>query len=408
MHEMGKSVGDAEGELREAVDFCRYYARHAVKLFGENVELDKHHVGESNELKLHPRGVFACISPWNFPLAIFLGQLVAPLLAGNCVAVKPAEQSCLVANFAVRLLFEAGLPPQSIALLPGAGTVVGKYITSHKLISGVVFTGSTETAKIIQETVSANNPAIIPIIAETGGQNCGIVDSTALLEQVVDEVMVSSFNSTGQRCSALRVLYIQEDIYDKLLNMLKGAMDLRKIGESILDMGNDMGPIIDKEAFDDINNYLAINKPKILHSACLSDDLKQKGFYIAPHLLGLKNIDELKREVFGPVLHVISYKADELDEVIRQVNSTGYNLTFGLFTRIDEKIKYVTSKIKAGNIYVNRSTVGAVVGVQPFGGTGLSGTGFKAGGPFYLLRFATEQCITINTASAKGVSELLV
>ena len=411
MHEMGKSLGDCEGEIREGVDFCRYYANQALKLFDKNIELDKHHVGESNELTLHPKGVFVCISPWNFPFAIFLGQVISALLTGNCVIAKPSEQSCLVANFTIKLLLEAGLPPQAISLLPGAGSVVGKFLTSSKDIAGVVFTGSTETAKIIQKTVAEHNPVLIPIIAETGGQNCGIVDSTALLEQVVDEVMISSFNSTGQRCSALRVLYIQEDIYDKLVNMIQGAMDLRKIGESIIHMDNDMGPIIDKEAFDNINEYLAQVKDKIIHKAPLSDKLRNKGFYIPPTLVKLNHISELQKEIFGPVLHVISYKStkpEDLDEVINQVNSTGYNLTFGLFTRSDEKIKYVSSKIKAGNIYVNRSTVGAVVGVQPFGGGGLSGTGFKAGGPFYLLRFTTEQCVTINTAAAKGVSELLV
>jgi RHH-type proline utilization regulon transcriptional repressor/proline dehydrogenase/delta 1-pyrroline-5-carboxylate dehydrogenase len=411
MHEMGKALGDCEGEIREGIDFCRYYANQAIKLFGNNIEIDKHHVGESNELTLHSRGVFICISPWNFPFAIFLGQVIAALLAGNCVIAKPSEQSCFTANFTVKLLLEAGLPPQAISLLPGTGSVVGKFLTSSKHIAGVVFTGSTETAKIIQKTVAEHNPSLIPIIAETGGQNCGIVDSTALLEQVVDEVMISSFNCTGQRCSALRVLYIQEDIYDKLINMLKGAMDLRKIGESIMHMDNDMGPIIDREAFDDINSYLIKVKDKIIHQSPLPEELRIKGFYIAPHLVELKNISELEKEIFGPVLHVISYKSEkpeDLNEIINQINSTGYNLTFGLFTRNDEKVKYVSQRIKAGNIYVNRSTVGAVVGVQPFGGSGLSGTGFKAGGPFYLLRFATEQCVTINTAAAKGVSELFV
>jgi RHH-type proline utilization regulon transcriptional repressor/proline dehydrogenase/delta 1-pyrroline-5-carboxylate dehydrogenase len=408
MHEMGKAIGDCEAEIREGIDFCRYYANQAVKLIGGNVPLDKAHVGESNELKFRSRGIFVCISPWNFPFAIFLGQIIAALLAGNCVIAKPSEQSCLTGDFTIKLLLEAGLPPAAIGLLPGSGSMVGKFLTSSKDISGITFTGSTETAKIIQKAVSDSNPNLIPIIAETGGQNCAIVDSTALLEQVVDDVMISSFNCSGQRCSALRVLFIQEDIYEKLVEMIKGAMDLRKIGESIELIDNDMGPIIDKEAFDNINEYLAKSKDKIIHESPLPDELKNKGFYITPHLIRLNNIAELEKEIFGPVLHVISYKADRLDDVINQVNSTGYNLTFGLFTRNDEKIKYVSDRIKAGNIYVNRSTVGAVVGVQPFGGSGLSGTGFKAGGPFYLLRFLTEQCVTINTAAAKGVSELLV
>lgn len=407
MFEVGKTPADCEGEIREAVDFCRYYAMQAERLIGSKISLQSHHIGELNELSLHPKGVFVCISPWNFPLAIFLGQIIASLLCGNVVAIKPSEQTPLIGYYAIKLLFEAGLPQNALAFLPGSGEIVGKTLTESKLISGVCFTGSTQTAKIIAQTVDQHNPAIIPIIAETGGQNAMIVDSTALPEQTIDDIIISAFGSTGQRCSALRVLYLQEEIADKFLELLQQATNTKKIGFAFEDFSVDFGPVIDHDAWQNLHAHLQKMKDKIIYAYPFPSELNAKGFYIAPHIIKINHINELESEVFGPILHVITYKANEIEQVIEQINSTGFGLTFGIQTRIENKFEEIAQKINAGNIYVNRSMIGAVVGVQPFGGVGLSGTGFKAGGPHYLLRFLNEKCYTVNTAAARGVSEIL-
>lgn len=407
MNEVGKTLDDCEGEIREAIDFCRYYSIHAQKLIGEKIKLDSHHLGELNELSLHPKGVFVCISPWNFPLAIFLGQIVAAILCGNVVAIKPAEQTPLTAAFALELMFEAGLNKKAVAFLPGPGSTVGASLIKNKLISGVAFTGSTETAKLIQITTASSNQAIIPIIAETGGQNCMIIDNTILPEETIDYVIESAFGSTGQRCSALRVLYIQEEISEKFLKLLKESTSTKKLGFAMEDFSVDMGPVIDLEAWQNLQAHLEEMKDKIIYSYNFPSSLNDKGFYIGPHIIKINNINELKKENFGPILHVIEYKADEMDSVIDQINSTGYGLTFGIQTRIESKFKEISDRIDAGNLYINRSTIGAIVGVQPFGGMNLSGTGFKAGGPHYLLRFLNEKTYTVNTAAAKGLAEVL-
>ena len=409
MLEVGKNFSDCEGELRETVDFCRYYALSAKRLIGEKLILDTHHVGEYNELTFVPRGIFVCISPWNFPLAIFVGPIISALLCGNCVAAKPAESTPLVASFAIKLLLEAGLKKHShaLAFLPGTGSTIGNYLTSHKDIAGVSFTGSTVTAKIIESNINKNHAAILPIIAETAGQNAMIVDSSALAEQAIDDIVISAFGSTGQRCSALRVLYLQEEIADKFIELIKGATDSKKIGYAFEDLSVDAGPVINIDAFTKLTEYKKKMSDKLLYEYKLSDSVANKGFYIAPAMYKIDSIRQLGGEVFGPILHVVIYKSNELDKIIDDINSTGYGLTFGMESRIESKYRDVANRIHAGNIYINRSMIGAVVGVQPFGGVGLSGTGFKAGGPNYLMRFLSEKSYTVNTAAARGATEIL-
>ncbi|HWA50362.1 MAG TPA: L-glutamate gamma-semialdehyde dehydrogenase, partial [Dongiaceae bacterium] len=406
VREAGKTIPDAVAELREAVDFLRYYAARARIDFAHPLAMPGP-TGERNQLYLHGRGVFACISPWNFPLAIFLGQVSAALAAGNCVIAKPAEQTPMIAALAVRLLHKAGIPSDVLHLLPGDGPTVGVPLVNDPRIAGIAFTGSTDTARGINRALAAKNGPIVPLIAETGGQNAMIVDSSALPEQVVRDVLISSFQSAGQRCSALRVLFVQEDISEKLTEMLAGAMAELKVGDPGL-LATDVGPVIDAEAKANLAKHTERMKRegKLLYEVPLGPDCAN-GHFFAPAAYRIDALSRLDREVFGPILHVIHYAADRLDDVLAAVNATGYGLTLGVHSRIDGKVAYITERLKVGNAYVNRNMIGAVVGVQPFGGEGLSGTGPKAGGPRYLHRFATERTLTIDTTAAGGNASLL-
>ena len=362
--EGGKALPDAVAELREAVDFLRYYAAQ-----GEPCERD-------------PRGIIAAISPWNFPLAIFTGQIAAALMAGNAVIAKPAEATPLIAAYATRLLHEAGVPLSALQLLPGEGGVVGAALTADSAVAGVVFTGSTETAQRIARSMAQHLRPGAPLIAETGGLNAMIVDSTALPEQAVRDIINSAFRSAGQRCSALRCLYVQEDVAPHLIEMIKGAMDALRLGDPS-ELASDVGPVIDAAAQQGILDYVEANRDRILHRL----EAPKTGFFVPPVLLKVSGIADLEREVFGPVLHVTTFRGEDLDKVIADINARGYGLTFGLHTRIDSRVQEVAEAVHVGNIYVNRNQIGAVVGSQPFGGEGLSGTGPKAGGPHYLPRF---------------------
>jgi RHH-type proline utilization regulon transcriptional repressor/proline dehydrogenase/delta 1-pyrroline-5-carboxylate dehydrogenase len=362
--EAGKTLGDAVAELREAVDFLRYYA------------------SEGEASPQPPRGIVGAISPWNFPLAIFTGQIAAALMAGNAVIAKPAEPTPVIAMLGVQLLHQAGVPKTALQLLPGRGSVVGAAMTSDPRVAGVVFTGSTETAQTIARTMAANLEPGTPLIAETGGLNAMVVDSTALPEQAVRDVVASSFRSAGQRCSALRCLYVQEDIAPHLIEMIKGAMDELTVGDPWA-LSTDVGPVIDPKAQKDIAGYIEANGNRVLHKL----DVPDQGYFIPPTLLKVGGIADLEREIFGPVLHVATFRGDDLDQVVADINARGFGLTFGLHTRIDSRVQEVSDAIHVGNIYVNRNQIGAVVGSQPFGGEGLSGTGPKAGGPRYVPRF---------------------
>ncbi|SIT84070.1 L-proline dehydrogenase /delta-1-pyrroline-5-carboxylate dehydrogenase [Yoonia rosea] len=365
--EAGKSLPDAVAELREAVDFLRYYAAQATS-------------------QQQARGIWTCISPWNFPLAIFTGQIAAALAAGNAVLAKPAEQTPLIATRATALLHDAGVPPSALQLLPGGGDV-GAALTADARINGVAFTGSTATAMKIRSTMAANCAPGTPLIAETGGLNAMIVDSTALPEHAVRDIINGAFQSAGQRCSALRCLYVQEDIADNLLKMLKGAMNELNVGDP-WHLSTDVGPVIDEAAYTGIANHIAqaASEGRILHQI----KVPSTGYFIAPTAIRIDGIADMTKEIFGPVLHVATFKSSELDDVINAINATGYGLTFGLHTRIDDRVQTIVEKVHAGNIYVNRDQIGAIVGSQPFGGEGLSGTGPKAGGPHYLPRFAAR------------------
>jgi RHH-type proline utilization regulon transcriptional repressor/proline dehydrogenase/delta 1-pyrroline-5-carboxylate dehydrogenase len=404
--EAGKTIGDGVAEVREAVDFLRYYAQQARRLFAHPEKLPGP-TGESNELQLHGRGVFVCISPWNFPLAIFMGQVAAALVAGNSVIAKPAEQTNLIGYAAVKVLHEAGVPEAVLQFLPGDGATVGAALTRDPRVAGVAFTGSTETARAINRAMAARDAAIGVLIAETGGQNALIADSSALPEQLVKDAMTSAFGSAGQRCSAARVLFVQRDIADKVISMLAGAMDELVVGDPGL-LSTDVGPVIDADALAMLNEHAARmdREAKLIRSIKL-DANAEHGSFFAPRAYELRELPQLTREVFGPVLHVIRFDGERIDEVIDAVNATGYGLTLGIHSRIDETIQRIASRIRAGNCYVNRNMIGAVVGVQPFGGEGLSGTGPKAGGPHYLPRFATERTLTINTTAAGGNASLL-
>ncbi|HEX5694127.1 MAG TPA: bifunctional proline dehydrogenase/L-glutamate gamma-semialdehyde dehydrogenase PutA, partial [Arenimonas sp.] len=379
--EAGKSIASSVGEVREAVDFLRYYAMQSRKLFGAPEKLPGP-TRETNELWLHGKGVFACISPWNFPLAIYLGQVAAALAAGNTVLAKPAEQTALTAYLATQLLHEAGVPKDVLQFLPGDGAVVGAALTKDPRIAGVCFTGSTETAWAINRALAARKAPIAALIAETGGQNALIADSSALPEQLVRDAMSSAFDSAGQRCSAARVLYVQSDIADKVITMLSGAMDELRVGDPAL-LSTDIGPVID----DDARKMLEAHAERMDREATLINQVKlppettAHGNYFAPRAYELKSLSQLEREVFGPVLHVLRYEASELDQVMADINATGYGLTLGIHSRIDATVEKIASRVHVGNCYVNRNQIGAVVGVQPFGGHGLSGTGPKAGGP---------------------------
>ncbi|HEY4144605.1 bifunctional proline dehydrogenase/L-glutamate gamma-semialdehyde dehydrogenase PutA [Pinirhizobacter sp.] len=406
VREAGKSLPDAIAEIREAADFLRYYATMARRLFGHPEQLPGP-TGESNQLSLHGRGVFVCISPWNFPLAIFLGQVSAALAAGNSVIAKPAEQTSLIGHEAVKLLHEAGVPRDVLQYLPGDGATVGAALTRDPRVAGVAFTGSTDTAWAINRALAARNAPIAALIAETGGQNAMIADSSALPEQIVKDVIASAFQSAGQRCSAARVLFVQDDIADKVMSMLAGAMAELTVGDPG-QLSTDVGPVIDEDAKKILVDHAARMDAEARRIAEVALPASTgNGTYFAPRAYELKSLAQLTREVFGPVLHVIRWKADELDKVVDQINATGYGLTLGIHSRIDDTVNYIQSHARVGNCYVNRNQIGAVVGVQPFGGEALSGTGPKAGGPHYLLRFANERTLTINTTAAGGNASLL-
>ncbi|MFA5959746.1 MAG: bifunctional proline dehydrogenase/L-glutamate gamma-semialdehyde dehydrogenase PutA [Tatlockia sp.] len=404
--EAGKTFGDGVAEVREAVDFCRYYAVMAEKLMTKPLVLHGY-TGELNELSLHGRGVVLCISPWNFPLAIFTGQVVAALVTGNCVIAKPAPQTPLIANFAVQLMHQAGIPDEVIQLLPGDGKTVGQALVADKRVKAVVFTGSTQTATHINQTLATRGGEIIPLIAETGGQNAMIVDSSALLEQVAIDAVNSAFGSAGQRCSALRVLFVQDEVYDRMIHLLKGAMAELEIGDPQW-LSTDIGPVIDKAALSRLKAHvLAMQEKGTLIYQCEIPKVCGTGHFMPPTAIAIDSMAVLEEEVFGPVLHVVRYKRKNLDKVIEQINSTGYGLTLGIHSRINETVEYIKQQVHVGNCYVNRNMIGAVVGLQPFGGEGLSGTGPKAGGPHYLLRFCHERTYTVDTTAAGGNASLM-
>jgi RHH-type proline utilization regulon transcriptional repressor/proline dehydrogenase/delta 1-pyrroline-5-carboxylate dehydrogenase len=399
--EGGKTLDDAISEVREATDFCRYYAAQGRDLFGIPQAMPGP-TGESNVLCLRGRGVFAAISPWNFPLAIFIGQVTAALMAGNTVVAKPAEQTPLIAFETVRLLHEAGVPASALHLVPGDGSI-GAALVAHPQLAGVVFTGSSEVARIINRQLAAKDGPIVPLIAETGGINAMLVDATALPEQVADDVVTSAFRSAGQRCSALRLLFVQDDVAERMIEMISGTARELAIGDP-RDASVQIGPVIDSEAKQRLEQHIARMR---IEAGLHFEGRAPHGLYVAPHIFELSSAAELKEEVFGPVLHVVRYAAERLDGVLREIENSGYGLTLGIHSRIDDRIEAVLDRLSVGNVYVNRNMIGAVVGVQPFGGVGLSGTGPKAGGPHYLARFATEQTVTVNTAAAGGNAALM-
>jgi RHH-type proline utilization regulon transcriptional repressor/proline dehydrogenase/delta 1-pyrroline-5-carboxylate dehydrogenase len=405
IREGGKTLPDAILEVREAVDFLRFYASEARRQFTRALRLPGP-TGEQNELRLHGRGVFACISPWNFPLAIFTGPIAAALAAGNTAIAKPAEQTPLIGAFAVELMHRAGIPRDVVQLAPGNGRV-GAALTAHPLLAGVAFTGSTETARLINRTLAERDGPIIPLIAETGGQNAMIVDSSALPEQVTRDVMSSAFQSAGQRCSACRVLFVQEDVADGMIGMISGALQALKVGDPA-DLATDVGPVIDEEAKQALDEHLAwldVNARRICRLQLPNETAH--GSFVAPAFYEIGSLGELNRENFGPILHVIRFPADGLGKIVDQINATGYGLTLGLQSRIDTVRDFVENRARVGNFYVNRNQIGAVVESQPFGGEGLSGTGPKAGGPHYIARFATERVTCIDTTAAGGNASLM-
>jgi RHH-type proline utilization regulon transcriptional repressor/proline dehydrogenase/delta 1-pyrroline-5-carboxylate dehydrogenase len=407
VREAGKSWASAVAEVREAVDFLRYYAGCAEQRFAAPVELPGP-TGERNELAWHGRGVFVCISPWNFPLAIFTGQVAAALVTGNAVLAKPAEQTPLIAARAVQLLHEAGVPREVLALLPGDGATLGRALLCDARVAGVAFTGSTEVARFINRQLAARDAPIAAFIAETGGQNVMFVDSSALPEQVVRDAATSAFDSAGQRCSAARVLLLQEEVADRTIELLRGYMQTLLVGDPAL-LETDVGPVIDAEARRSLEKHVARLAPSArwVQRATLPDDIARRGHYFAPAAMEIESLALLRGEVFGPVLHVLRYRAADLDVMIEQVNALGYGLTLGVQTRIEATARRIAARARVGNVYVNRNMIGAVVGVQPFGGCGLSGTGPKAGGPHYLDRFATERTVSTNTAAVGGNASLL-
>lgn len=400
--EGGKTIEDGISEIREAVDFLRYYALRSQEMFGA-MQAMPGPTGEDNRLGWRGRGVFVCISPWNFPLAIFLGQVSAALAAGNAVIAKPAEQTPLVAHEAIRLLHKAGIPTDALLCLQGAGEV-GAALTSHKDIAGVAFTGSSETARAINRTLAAKDGPIVPLIAETGGLNAMVVDATALSEQVADDVVMSAFRSAGQRCSALRLLFLQDDIADHMLTMIEGAARELALGDPSRPHV-DVGPVIDAGQQSMLAEH--VERMRQSQKVRYQGTVPEAGTFFAPTIVELSDPAALDREIFGPVLHVVRWKAKELDKVLAAIEATGYGLTLGVHTRIEAHVRKVVDRLDTGNVYVNRNIIGAVVGTQPFGGSGLSGTGFKAGGPHYLMRFAQEQVVSVNTAASGGNASLI-
>jgi RHH-type proline utilization regulon transcriptional repressor/proline dehydrogenase/delta 1-pyrroline-5-carboxylate dehydrogenase len=404
--EAGKTVPDAASELREAVDFLRYYAVQAVKHYGERTTLPGP-TGELNQLGMRGRGIFVCISPWNFPLAIFTGQVAAALASGNAVLAKPAESTTLIAHRAVQLLLDAGVPGGVLHFLPGRGSTIGAHAIADPRVSGVAITGSIETARHINQSLATKKGPIATMIAETGGQNAMFVDSTALPEQVVLDTVVSSFNSAGQRCSALRLLCLQEEIAPRVIELLSGHMEELRIGDPS-NLATDVGPTIDERARDDIAKHVDdISKNATVIHQCVLPEEADGGTFYPPTVIEIDSLDLLQREVFGPVLHIMRYSSDKLAETVDAVNQLGYGLTMGIHTRIDSRARAITEHSGAGNIYINRNMIGAVVGVQPFGGRGLSGTGPKAGGPHYLPRFGSEYTVSNNISAVGGNASLL-
>ena len=404
--EAGKCLRDAHDDVREAIDFLRYYAGCCRKLMAADLTLPAP-AGETNSLRLCGRGVFVCISPWNFPVAIYTGQVAAALAAGNTVIAKPAEQASLVACRLTGLLYQAGIPQEALAFLPGAGAELGNVLLYDSRVAGVAFTGSTKTARLINLMLATRNAPIASLIAETGGINAVLVDSSALPEQVVQDVALSAFNSAGQRCSALRILCLQNEIAPRVLDLLVNHMDERVVGDPAR-LDTDMGPVIDLAAQTRLENYIgsAQKDGKLLYRG-RGPVGNAEGYFVAPAIIEIGSVCELKREIFGPVLHVLRYDAGQLEVLLEQVNGLGYGLTLGIQSRIEQRAQYIRERVRVGNVYVNRNMVGAVVGAQPFGGCGLSGTGPKAGGPHYLLRFTTEQTHTVNTAAIGGNAGLL-
>ncbi len=406
VREAGKTLPDAVAEVREAADFCRYYAVRGRAEFGAPLPLPGP-TGEANRLELAGRGVFACISPWNFPLAIFTGQVSAALMAGNAVVAKPAEQTPLIAQAAVALLHEAGVPRAALQLVAGTGEAAGAPLVRHRLVAGVAFTGAYETARAINRALAERDGPIVPLVAETGGQNAMVVDSSALPEQVVADTLASAFQTAGQRCSAMRLLIVQEDAGPRLLEMLAGALAELRVGDPA-EPETDVGPVIDDEAKRMLEAHVARLRAdgRLIAEARLPEGAA-RGSFVAPIAFEIPLAALPQREVFGPVLHVIRYRADALEETLDALAATGYGLTLGIHSRIERFVERVRSRVRVGNTYVNRNMIGAVVGVQPFGGEGLSGTGPKAGGPHYLQRFAIERTLTVNTAAGGGNAALL-
>lgn len=403
INEAGKTIPDAIAEIREAADFCRYYAARGRHEFAPKVLTGP--TGELNQLTLYGRGTFVCISPWNFPLAIFLGQVTAALMSGNCVLAKPAEPTPQIAKFAIDLLHKAGIPEDVLHFLPGSARSIGSALIEDPRVCGIAMTGSVATAQHINKQLAARNGSIVPLIAETGGQNVMIVDSSALKEQVVKDIIVSSFQSAGQRCSALRVLLVQEEIADGLIEMLSGAMSQLLVSDPAK-LTTDVGPVINQAAQTELNEHKQYLREcsKLIYECELDDTV---GTFVAPAAFEIDSLDRLRGEKFGPILHVLRYRAKDLDNVIDQVNAMGFGLTLGIHSRVQENIDLIVSKAKVGNVYVNRNMIGAVVGVQPFGGEGLSGTGPKAGGPHYLARMSTERTLCVNTTAQGGNATLM-
>ena len=396
--ESGKSIKNSIAEIREAVDFCRYYSKEAINIFKEQVLHGP--TGELNKYKLIGKGLSLVISPWNFPVAIFIGQTVAALITGNVVLTKPAEQSSYAAYYIIKLLLKAGLPKEAIALVLGDGALIANKVLADPKLKNVIFTGSLVTAKIIQSNLQKKE-SIPTFIAETGGLNCMIVDSSALPEHVVKDVVLSGFDSAGQRCSACRILCVEENIYEKIKEILIGAMTTQSIGDPSV-LATDIGPVIDKEALTNIKTHIS-KFDKVYQSKYI----EKEGTFIPPTLIELDKITDLKNEIFGPVVHMIKYKANEIDKLVDDINELGFGLTLGIHSRIDKTINRIVARAEIGNIYINRNMIGAVVGVQPFGGYEKSGTGPKAGGPEYLKRLCHEQSISNNTASMGGNASLL-
>jgi len=402
VREGGRTYADSVSEVREAADFCRYYALQCRSLLGKELLLQGP-AGERNQLSLHGRGVFACISPWNFPLAIFTGQVAAALAAGNTVVAKPAEQTPRVGLRAVEILREGGIPQDAVHCVPGDGESVGAPLVRDARIAGVAFTGSDETARRINAALAARSGPIVPLIAETGGVNAMLVDASALPEQVVDDIVASAFQSAGQRCSAQRILFVDEGAAPRVLQLLAGALAELKVGDPA-DPDTDVGPVIDAASRD---NLLAHVTHLRKHATLIGESkAPQDGNYVAPVAFSMSLDDLPRKEIFGPILHVCAYARPDLGKVLQWLRDTGYGLTLGIHSRLQTFVDEVVREARVGNVYVNRSMIGAVVGVQPFGGEGLSGTGPKAGGPHYLPRFATERTLTVNTAAVGGVTEL--